>query len=159
PERLLPPEEQPQPKEQPQPEQQPAPAAPAPKPAAAKGPSSWLAPGKYVLLAACRDRELAREHEVREGKPQPFGVFTHFLIRELGRPRVAAASLTYRQLHERVRQQVRELYSDQTPQCEGDMDRAIFGGLRPPRDAYLTVGKRPTGELFVNGGAAHGLTA
>jgi len=117
-------------------------------------PSGWTLGEKYVLLAACRDREEANEHIVGQ---RQYGAMTYFLVQDLSqaapdRPR------TYRELHERVSQRVNLNYPDQMPQCEGDRDRLTFGGLRPARDVFLNVVDKSGGLIWVDGGLAHGLT-
>lgn len=121
--------------------------------------SGWLKKDeRYVLLAGCRDREEANEHVVREGEGRrQHGAMTYFLVSELAQMS-PDQPLTYRELHERIRYQVNSRYKTQMPQCEGDRDREIFGGLRPARDVFLTVIDKSQGFIWVNGGMAHGLT-
>jgi len=120
--------------------------------------SGWEAGEQYVLLAGCRDYELANEYRVRQGdRIRQHGATSYFLIKELS-AMSSASALTYRELHERVRYQVNSLYPQQMPQCEGDRDRLVFGGLRPQRDAWLTVVDKSEGYFWIDGGMAHGLT-
>jgi len=121
--------------------------------------SGWLQPDRYVLLAACRDRELANEYRVRQGNDfRQHGVLTYFLLRELATHASGGRPLTYRELHERVRSEVNRIYDSQMPQCEGDRDRVIFGGIRPQRDPFVTVVEKSAGYIWVDGGLAHQLT-
>jgi len=120
--------------------------------------SGWMRPERYVLLAGCRDRELANELVVTEGEQScQHGAFSHFLIQELARinPRQRP---TYRELHEQVRSLVSTRFRGQTPQCEGDRDREVFGGLSPLYDPLLTVVAQDAGLIWIDGGAAQGLT-
>ena len=121
--------------------------------------SGWMLGGKYVLLAGCRDRELAHEYVVPEGGQgfRQHGAMTYFMLQELN-SMSPERPLTYRELHERVRYQVNSRYETQTPQCEGQKDRRIFGGLMPQRDVMLTVVDKSDGLIWVDGGVAHGLT-
>ncbi len=121
--------------------------------------SGWLKKDeRYVLLAGCRDREEANEHIVREGEGRrQHGALTYFLIKELAGMN-PYNPLTYRELHDQVRYQVNSLYKSQMPQCEGDRDREVFGGVRPARDVFLTVVDKSKGFIWVDGGVAHGLT-
>ena len=113
---------------------------------------------RYVLLAGCRDREEANEHVVREGDGRrQHGALTYFLIQELAQMN-PDRPLTYFELHQRVSHQVNSRYKHQMPQCEGDRNREVFGGLRPARDPFLTVVDKSEGLIWVNGGIAHGLT-
>lgn len=121
-------------------------------------PSGWALGGRYVLLAACRDREEANEYVAQEGESfREHGALTYFLIKELSQM-TPERPLTYRELHERLRYQINTTYEDQMPQCEGDRDRLVFGGLRPARDAFLSVVDKSAGFIWVDGGLAHGLT-
>ncbi|MEM7132543.1 MAG: caspase family protein [Chloroflexota bacterium] len=113
---------------------------------------------RYVLLASCRDTEEANEYRVPEGNSfRQHGVTTYFVVEELSKMS-PDRPLTYRELHERVRQKVHSQYSSQMPQCEGDRDREVFGGLRPRRDVMLTVVEIDDETIWVDGGVAHGLT-
>lgn len=121
-------------------------------------PSGWVMGEKHVLLAGCLDREESNEHIVQEGEGyREHGALSYFLIQELSQMS-PERPLTYRELHERVRFQVNTTYQDQTPQCEGDRDRLVFGGLRPARDLFLSVVDTSEGLIWVDGGVAHGLT-
>ncbi len=122
---------------------------------AASGPSDWLTRGKHVLLAGCRDRELSNEYRPTNGGHQQ-GVLSYFLIQELSKA-PPDRPLLYRELHERVRTQVNAIYRDQTPQCEGDIGREVFGGARPERDVFLSVEEKKGSDIYVSGGAVHGL--
>jgi pimeloyl-ACP methyl ester carboxylesterase len=121
--------------------------------------SGWMQPDHYVLLAACRDRELANEYRVRQGNDFRFhGVLSYFLLRELGVAASGGRPQTYRELHERVRSEVNRIYDAQMPQCEGDRDRVVFGGIRPRRDPFFTVVYKSAGYIWVDGGLAQQLT-
>ena len=113
---------------------------------------------RYVLLASCRDNEEANEYRVPEGNGfRQHGATTYFVVEELSQMS-PDRPLTYRELHERVRQKVHSRYHTQMPQCEGDRDREVFGGLRPSRDVMLTVVELDDEYIWVDGGVAHGLT-
>ncbi|MGH2542428.1 MAG: caspase family protein, partial [Ardenticatenaceae bacterium] len=120
--------------------------------------SGWTTSEQYVLLAGCRDREEAHEHAAAEGESaRTHGALSHFLIKELAQMR-PERPLTYRELHERVRYEVNRHYEDQMPQCEGDRERELFGGLRPAHEPFLTVVDKAGGFIWVDGGVVHGLT-
>jgi hypothetical protein len=121
--------------------------------------SGWMLGTKYVLLAGCHDREVAYEYAAPQGLKgsRNHGALTFFTIQELQKMS-PNRMLTYRELHERVRYQVNSRYKTQTPQCEGQKDRYVFGGLAPERDVTLTVIDKSEGLIWVNGGIAHGLT-
>ncbi len=121
--------------------------------------SNWELGDKHVLLAGCRDKELANEYALVDGNQRRWhGAMTYFLQRELTQL-PPNSSLTYRELHERIRHQVNSAYPNQMPQCEGDRDRELFGGLRPQRDAFFTVVAKRDGLIWIDGGVAHGLTS
>ncbi len=119
--------------------------------------TNWEVAGKHVLLAGCRDKEESNEYALTNGGQRLWrGAMSYFLQRELAQlpPNIA---LTYRELHERIRYQVNSSYPNQMPQCEGDRDREIFGGLRPQRDTFFTVVNKRDGYIWIDGGLAHGL--
>jgi len=66
--------------------------------------------------------------------------------------------LTYRELHERVSSQVNSVYANQMPQCEGDIQREVFGAVRPVTETFFNVVDRRDGLFWIDGGVAHGLT-
>lgn len=122
------------------------------------GPSDWLEGGHYVLIAGCRDRELSNEYLPREGSRTDWqGAMTYFLVRELNALPPGQA-VTYAELHRRVRHHVNSVYPQQTPQCEGDLNRELFGGLRPESEALFNVVDRSEGLVWIDGGLVHGLT-
>jgi hypothetical protein len=114
------------------------------------GPSGLLPlDERYVLLAACR----ADEH-AKEMKSQPQSVFTFFLCQELVR---ASAAATYRELIERVRFAVATEARGQTPQVEGARDRVLFGEGAAPPELFLPVLERQGVTVRLGGGAVHGV--
>lgn len=113
------------------------------------------AAGRHVLMAACRNDQVAKERTISEGVEQ--GAFTYFLARELmNLP--AGQPITYRQLHERVNFEVNSRYASQNPQCEGDRDRLLFQLERPPIDPLFRVTKVDGSKVNVACGMVHGLT-
>jgi hypothetical protein len=114
------------------------------------GPSGFLPlDERYVLLAACR----ADEH-ARELKSQPLSVFTFFLCQELVR---TPAATTYRELIERVRLAVAGEVRGQTPQVEGARDRVLFGEAAATPELFLPVLDRQGRTVELGGGAVHGV--
>ena len=113
----------------------------------------------HVLLAACRSYEKAKEHQTvdENGKKVKNGVFTLFLAQELAQL-PTDRTLTYQELLGRVRFHVQREYSTQAPQCEGDVDRELFGGVRPKRDTMFDVTDPADGLFKINAGQVHGLT-
>jgi hypothetical protein len=120
--------------------------------------ANWEVAGTYVLLAGCRDLEESNEYGVKEAASIYWrGAMSYFIDRELVQMSSDRVP-TYRELHERVRAQVNSLYKNQVPQCEGDIDRELFGGLRPQRDLFYTVVEQNSGLNWIDGGVAHGIT-
>lgn len=111
----------------------------------------------YVLLAACRNDEKAREASLGE-PPQQQGVLTYWLHQTL-RTMDPQQPLRYRELYDQVHHRVNSAYHDQTPQCEGDRDRLFLGGARADQGRWLTVRAVTDGLVWVDSGQAHGLTS
>ena len=83
---------------------------------------------------------------------------TYFLVRELQQMR-PNRRLTYHELHQRLQRLVNNTFDSQIPQCEGDRDREIFGGVRPQTDAFFSASIDKDGQCEVGGGLVHGLAA
>lgn len=114
------------------------------------------ATGRYVLLAACRDEELANEYRPPE-LGQWRGALTFFFLKALQQYH---PGLTWADLYDRILPQVRVLYPNQTPQLEGPGEHLLFGGAVQPVGSYLVVVETEgAGKVKVNGGVALGLTA
>ncbi len=114
---------------------------------------------RYTLLAACRSTESAQEYTVQEATgTRKQGAFTWFLAQELMRLPEGRPS-TYRELFERVRHQVHSHYQSQMPQCEGDRDRELFGGVTIACDPLLTVEQVEGDRVWIDAGQVHGLSA
>lgn len=117
----------------------------------------WELSGQHVLLAGCRDKEESHEYAAMAGGRRHWqGAMSYFLQQEL-RQLSSTHETTYRELFERVRHAVNKTYPNQMPQMEGDIDRALFAGLRPERDPFYTVIDRHNGLFWIDGGVAHGL--
>ncbi|MBW4572622.1 MAG: hypothetical protein KME31_32975 [Tolypothrix carrinoi HA7290-LM1] len=61
------------------------------------------------------------------------------------------------ELYEQVAVKVNTVYPSQMPQCEGDRNRVIFGGMRVERDPFITVQKVEGNEVTLEAGLIHGL--
>lgn len=120
--------------------------------------SSWNLPqGKHVLLAACRDREVASEYSV-DGKQR--GAFSYFLLDTLTK---SNNILSYRELFKRTSALVRARIKDQTPQLEainlGNLDDIPFlGDLQAlkSRSPFFTL-SFDGNDWVIDGGAVHGI--
>jgi len=108
--------------------------------------------GEYILLAACRDNELAREHQY-----QKRGIFSYFLIDSLQRN----SNLNYRDLLKRSNILVRSFYANQSPQIEATnssyLDQPFLGGTITKRQTYFTVMYNGSNGWIIDGGAVHGI--
>lgn len=106
---------------------------------------------EYILLAACRDSEEAREHY-----SQKRGVFSYFLLDSLQRH----GNLTYRQALKRTNALVRSFYPRQSPQIETTnsslLDQPFFGGAIIPV-SYFTASYDGANGWNIDGGAVHGI--
>jgi hypothetical protein len=117
------------------------------------GPSGWAGLSQnHVLLAGCQDSESSYEYRGPEGVQH--GALSYFLLREL---QTLRPGTTYAELHERVAAQVNAVYRNQLPQCEGDRDREVFGGLRVARSPFLAVTEVQGSRVRLAAGAVHGL--
>jgi hypothetical protein len=114
--------------------------------------SFFLPQGEYILLAACRDNEEAKEH-----RSQRRGVFSYFLIDSLQRN----GSLNYRDLFKRTNALVRTLYPNQSPQIEATnpnyLDQPFLGGIVGQRQIYFTVIYDGLNVWSIDAGAVHGI--
>jgi hypothetical protein len=109
----------------------------------------------HVLLAACRDFELAREQETPDGDATQWrGALTYALEQVL---LAGGKELMWAELYERVRTRVQEVYERQTPQCEGDGNRSFLGGAAVSREKLFSVASEQAGLLWVDGGVVHGI--
>ncbi|WP_375467141.1 caspase domain-containing protein [uncultured Nostoc sp.] len=121
-----------------------------------KNTTSWTFPrGKHIFLAACRDRETAKEYN---GGGQHRGAFSYFLLDTLKK---ANGSLTYRDLFKRTNALIRSKVANQSPQLEAtvldDLEQPFLGGAIAGRKPYLSVSYHKDHGWVVDGGAVHGI--
>lgn len=111
----------------------------------------------HVLLAGCRHNQLSRETAFRDndGTLTRHGVMTYYLIQELARMSPERV-LTYTEVHQLLKERVGRLFTEQTPQCEGDLKRELFGGARPATDVFYQVEDKGE-DPYVAGGIVHGI--
>ena len=122
----------------------------------ATNPTGWTLPrAKHIFLAACRDRQTAKEYNVGG---QRRGAFSYFLLDTLKK---ANGSLTYRDLFKRTNALVRSKVTNQSPQLEAtvldDLEQPFLGGAIAGRKPYLTVSYHKDHEWVVDGGTVHGI--
>ena len=111
---------------------------------------------RYVLIAACRDGEIAQEASLPGDENVHHGALTYALSQELER---ATTGDTWRDVFERAASKVTAVHRAQHPQLAGAADREIFGlrELVPMR--YVAVRDRATDSVQLAIGAVHGATA
>jgi hypothetical protein len=122
----------------------------------AKDTTGWTLPrAKHIFLAACRDRQTAKEYNAGG---QRRGAFSYFLLDTLKK---ANGSLTYRDLFKRTNALVRSKVANQSPQLEAtvldDLEQPFLGGAIAGRKPYLTVTYHKDHEWVVDGGTVHGI--
>jgi len=116
-------------------------------------PSGWDDTlSNHVLLAGCRDAEESNEHRVSANYVQ--GAMTYFLLQALSN---LAPNSTYSDVHAQVAANVNSRYRDQMPQCEGQRQRAVFGGVTLQRDPFMLVQSANGATVTLNAGLIHGL--
>jgi len=90
---------------------------------ALKPASGWLLePQGYTLLAACRESESAYEYPF-DGVERN-GALTYWMLDSL---KQTGPWLSYKALHDRILAKVHSQFVQQTPQLQGEGDRAVFG--------------------------------
>lgn len=107
----------------------------------------------HLLLAGCLDYEESYEHVSPEGAHH--GALTYFTLDYLKNPPPNAA---YGDLYAYVKPQVSKLYPKQTPQCEGERKRALFGGAIIESDPFIPVRNEEEG-VRLEAGLVHGIRA
>lgn len=111
----------------------------------------------HVLLAACSNSQSANEYvETTSTEKRYYGAMSFALAEELAK--TPAGNASYREIYQRVCRRIRQWYPLQSPQCEGDRDRVLFGGVRPPRDMWISVTGLQDGLIRIDAGGVHGLT-
>lgn len=111
---------------------------------------------RYVLIAACQDKESAYEYKARQnGQVVLHGALTYFLSQALTK---AAPGATYREIFELASTQLTAAESRQHPQMEGVRNRELFGvrDIEPMR--FVPVKERKGDLITLRAGAAHGIT-
>lgn len=115
----------------------------------------WLASNdRYVVLSACRDHELAAETAVQDGAQLCVrGAFTHWLAQALAQ---ASPRTTYRDVFERAVGHIGERYERQHPNCEGALDRLIFGNEDLHPVPYSFFRQLTASHVHLDTGRIHG---
>ncbi|PSB45502.1 peptidase C14 [Cyanosarcina cf. burmensis CCALA 770] len=117
--------------------------------------SGWLPePKGYILLAACRDNELAHERPFN-GKENN-GVLTYWLLDSL---KTLGTGITYKVLHDRILAKIYGESKQQTPMLQGEGDRLVFNGQSMSFQYAVTVLKVDLvkNRVLLQAGAAQGV--
>ena len=110
---------------------------------------------RHILLAACRDEQLANEYRPPE-LPIWRGALTYFFLRLCQR---RGPATTWADLYDQIVAEVTAIYPNQTPQLEGDGQRLLFGEAGRQMRGYLIVlALAEPNRIKVSGGAALGLS-
>lgn len=116
--------------------------------------SGWLPqPQGYVLLAACRQNELAVEYAF-DGNERN-GALTHWLLDCLNS---LQPGLTYKVLHDRILAKINSQFQSQTPQLQGESSRVVFGSDRTSLEYAVNVMKvEANKQLLIDAGQVQGV--
>jgi Caspase domain len=120
--------------------------------------SGWALPAagsRHVLMAACRDHELAQEClDVTQRR----GAFSLCLLSAL---KDAPGSLSYRSLFQSAQARLRARIAGQTPQLEAfdpsDLELPFLGGAAASDPRQFSVDYDPSRGWVANVGAVHGM--
>lgn len=119
------------------------------------GLSGWLPSESFVLIAACRPGERARE-TIDKATGLHHGLLSCALCEELAKPTGRRSHLD---LFETVARRVTGECRDQNPQLVGARDREVFGTLSMPVMRFVPVVAREGPRVVLGAGAIHGLVA
>jgi hypothetical protein len=120
---------------------------------ALKPSSGWLLePQGYTLLAACRASESAYEFPF-EGLERN-GALTYWMFDSL---KQIGPWLSYKALHDRIVAKVHGQFIQQTPQLQGEGDRAVFGSDRVRPTYSVLVMQVEDDRIQLGAGQAAGL--
>lgn len=107
---------------------------------------------RYISIAASMPYELAFEMDIGGNRE---GALTHFLVERL---KLAAQETTYRELINRVCDDVTSQFPAQHPQCEGDRARPVLAGSANREDPFIKIDKIVGNLITVGAGSVQGLT-
>lgn len=111
----------------------------------------------HVLLSACLAHEVAHEYVDPETQT-PYGSFSFAVASELAR-QTGTGSASYADLHRRIMRRISGQGSHQHPQCEGQRNRVVFGGLKAARAGRFSVTAVSGHHITINAGRVHGVSA
>jgi hypothetical protein len=105
----------------------------------------------YVILAATNDRQLAGETNC---KGKSMGLFTCALVQSLNE---AGDNTSYREIFEKINDQVTKAARNQNPQFEGNLDQRVMKLGAVSRQPYVLV-KAIGARLTLSAGRLQGMT-
>lgn len=116
-----------------------------------------LPEGRHILLAACRDYQIAKEDRGDDGQVR--GIFSYFLLRTL---QGSNGRLSYDNIVRSVSASVNGKVKDQTPQLEAtnpeDLKESFLGGAIPERPfSYILSYSNHDKGWNIDGGVIHGI--
>lgn len=114
---------------------------------------AWVPNRGYVLLGACRPTEFAYEAAI-DGTERN-GALTYFMYETL---KTVGSDLTYQQLYDRLKGQIKSRFPSQYPMLLGDGSRKIFDSASKKVLYSLTVIKVDDDKVTLDGGIAQGLS-
>ena len=110
--------------------------------------------GNLVVLAACRPDQEAEETD--DNNLRPMGLFTFALTQALTN---ASDKATYRDIMDQAGAiMASRSDSDQTPQCEGQLDNVLMSGAVLPAQSSIEVDLNPDGRVLLKAGQLHNMT-
>jgi len=122
---------------------------------AATGRGAGATRGRFLILSAARDSEIAKESEVAGTDGEHHGALTWALVQELQRARPGS---TWRDVFDHVAARVTAEHPDQHPQLQGTAEREVFGERDLPPIPHARVLDRAGASVVLSVGAAHGAT-
>jgi hypothetical protein len=107
----------------------------------------------YVVISATRHDELASEYEDEHGTVR--GLLSYALVKALSE---ATPETTYRDIFERINEEMSADNGEQNPQLEGDLDKVLLSGVALAPQSYFPVVVNSDGDITLQAGALQGMT-
>jgi metacaspase-1 len=109
----------------------------------------------YVLMSATRNDQLANETKDPDSGVH-YGAFSFALIKAL---KAAGEDTTYRDIFQKVSDDVSRNQHDQNPQLEGDLDKKLMSGIVRKQVPYTSVTVTPgTADVVLKAGRLMGVS-
>lgn len=115
--------------------------------------SGGSAPRNFTVITAARNDQKANEtKDPATGKEM--GMLSYALVKALSS---AGPETTYRDIFERVNDEVSRAHRDQDPQLEGQRDKLLFSGIARPPQPYIRV-TVDQGKVMLRAGSLQAMT-